>query len=273
MVDALQAPARPSPEGKTARPPAAFAAERFDLALRLGDTSLILAQRLSAWCGKAPELELDLALANVALDLLGEARMLLTLAGELEGEGRDEDRLAYFREAVEYRNLLLVEQPNEGFDTTLARQFLFDAWHVELLSALQGSTDPGLAEIAAKTLKEARYHRKFSTDWLVRLGDGTVESHRRMQAAIDDLWIYTGEFFESDAGDRALAAAGIAPDPASLRAGWDRHVDAALAEATLSRPQGVFMAGGSRQGRHSEHLDYILAEMQVLARAHPDARW
>ena len=247
--------------------------ERLDLALRLGDSSLILAQRLSAWCGHAPELELDLALSNIALDLLGEARMLLTYAGELEGEGRDEDRLAYFRDTGDFRNFLLVEQPNEGFDTTLVRQFLFDAWHVELLSRLQGSTDPRFAEIAAKTLKEARYHRKFSTDWLIRLGDGTEESHRRVQAAIDDLWIYTGELFEADAVDRALAAAGIGVDMAALEAPWSRFVDAALAEATLKRPQGVFMQSGGRDGRHSEHLDYVLAEMQVLARAHPDARW
>lgn len=251
----------------------ALKAERLDLALRLGDSSLILAQRLSAWCGHAPELELDLALSNIALDLLGEARLLLTYAGELEGRGRDEDRLAYFRDTAEFRNFLLVEQPNEGFDTTLARQFLFDAWHVELLSRLQHSTDPRLAEIAAKTLKEARYHRRFSTDWLIRLGDGTEESHRRMQAAIDDLWIYTGELFESDAVDAALAEAGIGVDMAALQAPWTAFVDAALAEAGLNRPQAAFMQSGGRRGRHSEHLDYVLAEMQVLARAHPDAVW
>lgn len=248
-------------------------AERLDLALRLGDSSLILAQRLSAWCGHAPELELDLALSNVALDLLGEARMLLTYAGELEGRGRDEDRLAYFRDTAGFRNFLLVEQPNEGFDTTLVRQFLFDAWHVELLSRLQGSADPRFAEIAAKTLKEARYHRKFSTDWLIRLGDGTEESHERVQAAIDDLWIYTGELFETDDADRALAAAGVGVDLAALEAPWSRFVDTALAEAGLQRPQDAFMQSGGRHGRHSEHLDYVLAEMQVLARAHPDARW
>ncbi len=248
-------------------------AERIALALRLGDNSLILAQRLSAWCGHAPELELDLALSNVALDLLGEARMLLTYAGELEGAGRDEDRLAYFRDTSEFRNILLVEQPNEDFAVTIVRQFLFDAWHLELATALSGSADPRLAEIAAKTVKEARYHRKFSTDWMIRLGDGTQESHDRIQAALDDLWIYTGELFASDATDRALAAAGIAPDPATLEAPWHDFMDAALAEATLVKPQGAYMQGGGRDGHHSEHLDYVLAEMQVLARAHPDARW
>ena len=248
-------------------------AERIALALRLGDTSLILSQRLGAWCGHAPELELDLALSNVALDLLGEARMLLTYAGELEGAGRDEDRLAYFRETTEFRNILLVEQPNEDFALTIARQFLFDAWHLELLAGLAASTDPRIAEIAAKTVKEARYHRKFSTDWMIRLGDGTDESHDRVQAALDDLWIYTGEFFVSDATDRALADAGVAPDPAALEAPWHAYLDLALEEAVLTKPQGAFMQAGGRDGRHSEHLDYILAEMQVLARAHPDARW
>ncbi|MEQ8348043.1 MAG: 1,2-phenylacetyl-CoA epoxidase subunit PaaC [Sneathiellaceae bacterium] len=250
-----------------------LAQERLTLALRLGDTGLVLAQRLSAWCGHAPELELDLALSNVALDLLGEARMLLTLAGELEGAGRDEDELAYFRETTAFRNILLVEQPNEDFAVTIVRQFLFDAWHLELATQLAGSTDPRFAEIAAKTVKEARYHRKFSTDWLIRLGDGTAESHDRVQAALDDLWIYTGEFFASDPADRALAAAGIAPDPAALEAPWRAFVDAALAEATLERPDNAFMQAGGRDGRHSEHLDYLLAEMQVLARAHPGARW
>lgn len=245
----------------------------FAYALRLGDTSLVLGHRLSEWCGHAPELEEDIALTNIALDLVGHARLLLAHAGEIEGRGRDEDRLAYRRDVFDYRNHLLVEQPNRDFGHTIVRQFLHDAWAVELYERLAASPDATLAGIAAKAVKEVRYHVRHSGEWVVRLGDGTEVSHAKVQDALDRLWPYTGEMFERDAGEQALAAAGLIPDPADLRAAWSARVEAVLADATLTRPADGWMQSGGRRGEHSEHLGYLLAEMQFLPRAYPDASW
>lgn len=245
----------------------------FSYLLRLGDTSLVLGHRLSEWCGHAPELEEDIALTNVALDLVGHARMLLTYAGAVEGRDRDEDRLAYHRDVLDYRNHLLVEQPNRDFGHTIVRQFLHDSWAVELYERLTASRDATLAGIAAKAVKEARYHVRHSGEWLVRLGDGTAVSHAKVASALDRLWPYTGEMFEGDADEDALVRAGIAVDPAELRAAWNTRVGAVLAEATLPRPADGWMQTGGRAGKHSEHLGYLLAEMQFLPRAYPDATW
>jgi len=249
----------------------------FQYLLRLGDSPLILAQRLGECVGHGPVLEEDIAQTNVGLDLLGQARLWLAYAGEVEARfaaaGRDEDQLAFLRDAGEFRNLLLVEQPNGNFADTTARQFLFDAWHLRLLRALAGSTDARIAGIAAKGAKEAAYHAERSGDWVIRLGDGTDESRAKMQAAIDDLWMYTGEMFAPDATELALVEAGIAADVRALAAPWRQHVDAVLAEATLKAPGETFMQQGGRRGVHTEHLGRLLAEMQVLQRAYPGARW
>lgn len=245
----------------------------FEYLLRLGDTSLVLGHRVSEWCGHAPELEEDVAMANVALDLVGHARLLLAYAGQVEGKGRDEDRLAYRRDILDYRNHLLVEQPNRDFGHTMARQFLHDAWALGLYERLAGSRDPELAGIAAKAVKEVRYHLRHSGDWVVRLGDGTDASHAIMVDAFERLWRFTDEMFEADAVESALVAAGVAVAPADLRAGWDERVDAVLREATLSRPVNAGRQSGGRSGTHTEHLGYILADMQFLQRAYPDAVW
>ena len=233
----------------------------------------MLSHRLSELAGHGPALEEDLALANVALDLLGQAQFWLGYAGEIEGRGRDADALAFRRDAGAYRNLLLVELPNGDFGQVMARQFLFDTWHYLALERLAASRDARVAEIAGKGLKEASYHLERSGEWMLRLGDGTPESHRRVQAALDDLWMYTGEMFEADATDAAMAAAGLAPDPAALREPWAAHVGATLAEATLSVPAAGWMQRGGRRGVHTEHLGYLLAEMQFLQRAYPGAKW
>jgi ring-1,2-phenylacetyl-CoA epoxidase subunit PaaC len=253
----------------------------FQYLLRLGDSPLVLAQRLGEWVGKGPAIEEDIALTNVGLDLLGQARLWLSYAGEVEarfhGTGRSEDQLAFTRDGGDFCNLLLVEQPNGSYADTTARQFLFDTWHLLALRALAQSKDPRVAEIAAKGAKEAAYHVERSGDWVIRLGDGTAESHARMQAAIDGLWTYTGEMFAPDAVERGLQEAGIAADAAALEAPWRQHVDAVLAAATLTVPQDAWMQGGGgrggKQGVHTEHLGRLLAEMQFLQRAYPDAQW
>ncbi|RDD98782.1 phenylacetate-CoA oxygenase subunit PaaI [Paracoccus pantotrophus] len=245
----------------------------FETLLRLGDSTLILGHRVSEWCGHSPALEEDIALANVALDLIGQTQLWLGLAGEVEGQGRLADDLAYLRDAWDFRNLLICERPNGDFGHTLMRQFLFDAWHHELLKGLAASSDPRVAEIAAKAGKEVAYHLERSSDLVVRLGDGTEESHRRMQQALDALWPYTGEMFLGDDKDAQMAARGIAPDPASLRAGWDASLRHVLGEATLQIPESDFAHKGGKQGIHTEHLGYILAEMQFLQRAYPGASW
>lgn len=244
-----------------------------DHLLRLGDNGLVLSHRLSEWIGRAPVLEEELALANVGLDLLGQARMWLTLAGEVEGRGRDENALAFLRDAGGFRNVLLVEQPNGDFAMTMARQLFFDTWHYLALQQLAAARDARVAAVAAKSLKEVTYHLRRSGDWVVRLGDGTSESRRRMQAGVDDLWSYAGELFETDAVDAAALEAGMGVDHAALRAPWMEHVTATLAEATLAVPEGKMHQRGGRRGVHSEHLGRMVAEMQFLPRAYPGAAW
>ncbi|MBO6860460.1 1,2-phenylacetyl-CoA epoxidase subunit PaaC [Roseibium sp.] len=245
----------------------------FEWLLRRGDTALVLGHRVSEWCGHSPVLEEDIALANVALDLIGQARMWLGLAGEIEGKGRGENELAYLRDAWDFRNFLLAEQPNGDFGQTLMRQFLIDAYQVPLLEALKSSKDERIAAIAAKAGKEVAYHLDRSADLVIRLGDGTEESHRRMQQALEALWSYTGEMFASDAIDTAMAEAGLAPDAASLKSEWKETVEAVLDEATLTLPESDFAHMGGLTGRHSEHLGHMLAELQFLQRAYPGATW
>lgn len=248
-------------------------AARFEFALRLGDSALVLGQRISEWVGHAPVLEEDIAMANVALDLVGQTQLWLGLAGEIEGKGRSADDLAYLRDSGAFRNLLLVEQPNGDFAHTLVRQFFFDTWHHLMLTALAGCGDKRFAEIAEKAAKEAAYHLTRSSDLVISLGDGTDESHARMQAAVDDLWPYTGEMFMTDEVDAALQAAGVAPDAEEIRAKWEAHVAEALRRATLEQPEPGYMHQGSKRGIHTEHLGYLLAEMQFLQRAYPGAKW
>ena len=242
--------------------------------LRLGDNTLILGHRLSEWCGHAPVLEEDIALSNTALDLIGQTQFWLGLAAEVEGEGRSADQLAFLRDAWDFRNVLLVEVPNGDFGQTMMRQFLFDAYHSVLIGRLVTSSDMRVAEIAEKASKEIAYHVERSADMVVGLGDGTAESHKRMQKALEYLWPYIGELFESDAVDAAMVDAGIAPDPASLRAEFDALVGKVLAKATLQIPQSDFYHKGGRTGAmHSEHLGHLLAQMQWLQRAYPGSRW
>jgi ring-1,2-phenylacetyl-CoA epoxidase subunit PaaC len=247
---------------------------KFAYVTRLGDTALVLSHRLSELCGKGPALEEDMALANTALDLLGQARLWFNYAGEIEGAGRDEDALAYLRSDREFHNYLLVEQPNGSYADTMMRQFYFDAWHYLALDHLGGSTDPRVAEIAVKSHKEATYHLRRSSDLIVRLGDGTEESHARMQASADELWAYTGELFVGDSVDGEMVACGEGFDPAALKDKWQRYIAHVFDKATLKLPAAdVWMQKGGKQGLHTEHLSYLLAEMQVLHRAHPGATW
>jgi ring-1,2-phenylacetyl-CoA epoxidase subunit PaaC len=241
--------------------------------LRLGDTSLVLGQRLGEWVGHAPALEEDLGLANLALDMIGQARLLLSYAGELEGRGRDEDALAFLREGPEFLNMTLAEQRNGDFAHTIARQFLLDAWQLEIYEGLTASADTRLAAIAAKALKESRYHYRFSSGWLIRLGDGTQESHERAQAAIDNLWRFTDELFSPDEVDEQMAAAGVAPRLSDLQPRWSAHVDEILREATLQRPASVRYPWHGKRGVHTEHLGHMLTEMQHLQRTYPGAQW
>ncbi|SET79074.1 1,2-phenylacetyl-CoA epoxidase subunit PaaC [Paracoccus homiensis] len=246
----------------------------FDWLCRMGDNTLILGHRISEWCGHGPALEEDIALANTALDLIGHTQMWLGLAAEVQSEGRTADDLAFLRDAMKFRNLQLAELPNGDMAVTLMREFLFDAWHFHMLTALTRSASPRVAEIAAKALKEVSYHLERSSDLVVRLGDGTQESHARMQEALDRLWPYSGEMFVADAVDDAVANAGIAPVLADLQPAWQQTVEEVLAEATLTRPEGrADVHRGGKQGRHTEHLGYILAQMQFLQRAYPGASW
>lgn len=246
---------------------------KFEYVLRLGDNALILGQRLAEWLGHAPVLEEDIASANISLDLVGQARLWLTYAGTVEGAGRDEDALAYHREQHQFRNFTMLELPDHDYAFTIVRRFLFDAWHCLSLEALARSKDPDIAAIAAKSRKEADYHRRHSGDWLLRLGDGTSESHERTQAALDTLWRYSAEFFEGDAIDRAMAVSGEGFAAGSLRGDWLKVVGAQLREATLAVPPEAKFVSTGKLGGHSEHLGYLLAEMQVLQRAHPGATW
>jgi len=249
-------------------------ANLFQYLLRLGDNTLVLGHRVSEWCGHAPVLEEDIALANTALDLIGQTQLWLGLAAEVEGKGRDADQLAMQRDIWDFRNLLLVELPNGDFGRTLMRQFLFDAWQVINLGRLMNSSDPRVAEIAAKASKEAAYHVERSADTVVGLGDGTEESHARMQAALEYLWPYVGEMFLGDEVDAAMVAAGIAPDPASLRAEYDALIGRVIKTATLEIPDSSFAHKGGKTGVfHTEHLGHMLCSMQWLQRAYPGASW
>ena len=246
----------------------------FEFLLRMGDNTLILGHRVSEWCGHSPVLEEDIALANTALDMIGQTQLWLGLAGEVEGKGRTADNLAFLRDAWDFRNVLMVELPNGDFGQTLMRQFLYDAWSFVMTDWLKGSSEPRIAAIAEKAQKEVTYHLERSGDTVIGLGDGTEESHSLMQAALDYLYPYVGEMFEKDKVDEALAEAGIAPDPAELRAEYDDIVTRVLSEATLAIPGGAYSHKGGRTGRmHTEHLGHLLSTMQWLQRAYPGATW
>jgi ring-1,2-phenylacetyl-CoA epoxidase subunit PaaC len=244
----------------------------FNFIVSVADDALVLGHRLSEWSGRGPMLEEDIALSNLGLDLIGQARLLYAYAGEVEGKGRGEDDLAYLRDEFAYANLLLVEQPNGDFAATMVRHLLCAAFMHPYLQAMQTSADARLAEIAAKAVKEMAYHVHHAAEWVIRLGDGTEESHGRA-AALDELWMYTGELFEMTDDERGLVGKGIAVDRGAIEPSWNATVDRVLAEATLKRPSDRWMQGGGRSGRHTEHLGHLLAEMQVLHRAHPGATW
>lgn len=255
---------------------AVAAGDRDDLCryvVRLGDLSLILGQRLGEWIGHGPALEEDLGLANIALDLIGQARLLLSYAGEIEGRGRGEDEIAFMRDQDQYLNPTLAEQPNGDFGQTIVRQVLIDAYQLELYERLTSSGDSRLAAIAAKAVKETRYHWRYSGGWLVRLGDGTATSRGRVQSALQRLWPLTVELFTADALDLAMADRGIAPPLPELQSAWSARIDALLAEATLERPPDPAYSWFGKCGQHSEHLGYLLADMQYLQRTHVGARW
>lgn len=245
----------------------------FEYTLRLGDDSLILGHRISEWCGHGPILEEDIALTNLALDLIGQATSLLNYAGELEGKGRDGDALAFLRYERQYRNLLLVEQTNGDFGKTIVRQFLFDAYRKPLFERLQNSPDTQLAAIAEKSLKETKYHLKHSSEWMIRLGDGTEESHSRIQESLDELWKYTSEIFYKDDIDSVLLAENIIPSSDEIKADWTATVNNVLSQATLSIPTHNWEREGGRKGLHTESLGYLLAEMQYMQRAYPNMTW
>lgn len=245
----------------------------FEYLLWLGDNSLVLGHRISEWCGHGPILEEDIAMTNIALDLIGQARLYLTYAGEVEGKGRDEDALAYLRDVMNYRNSMLVEQPNGDFAQTMMRQFLYTAFNYHLLTALLNSADEKLQSIAGKAIKEVTYHLRHCSDWIIRLGDGTEESHKRMQEAIDNMWMYTDELFEGIESDKLLIGAKIAPDLSGIRKQWEATLKQVLDEATIKIPESNFMMRGGRKGKHTEYLGFILAELQFMQRAYPGAKW
>lgn len=242
-------------------------------ALALGDDALTMGQRLSEWISHGPFLEEDIALANVALDFMGRARMFLSYAGELEGEGRSEDDLAFLRDTREFTNLLMFELPIGDFGQTIARQYLVDAFEAPYFEALCNSKDETIAAIAAKVVKECRYHLRRSRDWVIRLGDGTEESHQRMQDGINAMWPYVAELFDMPEYETRLAEQGIAVDRDVLRAGWEKEVMATLAEATLSAPQDGHAIRGGREGVHTEHLGFLLSDLQFMQRAYPGLEW
>jgi len=242
-------------------------------ALRRADDALILGHRLSEWCGRAPMLEEDMALTNIGLDLIGQARLLYTHAAQLEGGARDEDKYAYLRDAPQYRNVLLVEQPNGDFANTLVRQLFYSAYAHPYWRAMTASKDATLAAIAAKSEKESAYHLRHACEWVIRLGDGTDDSRARAQAAVENLWAFTGELFEVDGAERGLIDEGIAVDPASLHGAWSKTIAGVLEEATLQAPASSWMQTGGRGGRHSEHLGHLLSELQYLQRTYPGATW
>ncbi len=246
---------------------------RLNYVLQIADNALILGHRLSEWCGHGPILEQDIALTNFALDFIGQARSLYQYAAEIEGNGKTEDDLAYLRTGTQFKNALLVEQPNGHFGKTIVRQFLFDAYNYAFYKALLNSKDETLAAIAEKSLKEVTYHLRFSSEWVIRLGDGTEESHQKMQESLDLLWTYTGELFEKNETDQAAQEAGIGADLSKVKIFWDGKVTEILKMATLQKPEDGWMQKGGKQGRHSEHLGYILSEMQYMQRTYPGLEW
>jgi ring-1,2-phenylacetyl-CoA epoxidase subunit PaaC len=245
----------------------------FEYLIRLGDDSLIIGHRLSEWCGHGPILEEDIAMTNLSLDFIGQTTSLFNYAGEVEGKGKSGDDLAFLRFDREYKNLLLVEQPNGDFGMTMMRQFLFDAYRLPLYQRLVNSNDETLSAIAAKSLKETKYHYKHSSEWVIRLGDGTEESHNRIQESLDTLWRYTSELFYSDEVDTELIASGVLPSMVGLETEWKKNVDSVLDEATLNIPTNGWKHEGGRKGMHSEHMGYILAELQYMQRAYPGLEW
>jgi ring-1,2-phenylacetyl-CoA epoxidase subunit PaaC len=270
----IDVPAGATGEGEFDTPPADAERDvRFDYLLRLGDDSLILGQRLSEWCGHAPSVEVDLSLANIALDLIGQATHFLDAAGKAEAQGRDGDALAFHRDVLDFRNCWLVEQPNGDFAQTMARQFLFSTWQKRLFDHLMGSKDATIAAVAAKAVKEVTYHQELAAEWVIRLGDGTEESRRRMIDGLDWVWRFVPELFEMDELATRAAACGIGADVALFREDYDREVRRVLAEATLEPPADQRPILGGRRGHHSEHLGHVLAVMQFLPRTYPDAKW
>jgi ring-1,2-phenylacetyl-CoA epoxidase subunit PaaC len=251
----------------------AFDDPHYRYLIRLADNALVLGHRLTEWSSRAPTLEEDIALSNIALDLIGQARLLYSNASKLAHNGHDEDELAYMRDAHEFLNVQLVERPNGDFAATMARQLCYSAFAVPVWKGLAESGDGELAGVAAKASKECAYHLRHSSEWVIRLGDGTRASRERMQQAIDDIWMFTGELFEVDEVDRAMIAAGIAVDASALRPAWSDTVGEVLAEARLKRPADAWMISGGRRGTHTEHLGPMLAQMQFLKRAYPGATW
>jgi len=245
----------------------------FDYLLWLGDNSLVLGHRLSEWCGHGPVLEEDIALTNIALDLIGQSRLFLTYAGEVEGKGRSEDDLAYLRDVMAFKNTLLAEQLNGDFAVTMMRQFLFTVFNYHLQNALLTSTDERIRSIAEKAIKETTYHLRHCTDWVIRLGDGTEESHKRMLEAIDELWMFTDDLFDAVESDKLLIAAKIVPDMKGIQDKWNSTLKEVLGEATIKIPERSYMMKGGRKGIHTEHLGFLLAELQFMQRAYPGAKW
>ncbi|MFM7177784.1 MAG: 1,2-phenylacetyl-CoA epoxidase subunit PaaC [Bacteroidota bacterium] len=246
----------------------------FEYCLRIGDTSLILGQRLSEWCGHGPILEEDIAISNIALDYIGQSRIIYSYAGQIEGKDRSEDDLAFLRDARQYRNLLITEQPNGDFACTMARQYLMSVYLFHLYSSLTTSTDESIRAFAQKSIKEVAYHLRHSADWMLRLGDGTEESHQRLQDAVNKLWYFVDDLFDADEVDADLLSDGIAADMKKVRASWEQDVKTLFAEATIQIPTvNNLTRVGSRKGNHTEHLGFILAEMQFLPRAYPGAKW
>jgi ring-1,2-phenylacetyl-CoA epoxidase subunit PaaC len=241
--------------------------------IRIGDNSLIMGHRMSEWCGHGPILEQDIALINIALDHIGQAKNWLDLACEVEGKGRTSDDLAYHRDAFDFRNVLLCEQPNGNWGDTLVRGFFFDTWNYFFNKLLTQSSNEKIAAIATKSLKEISYHKNYSADWIIRLGDGTEESHTKMQEALNELWMYTGELFAMDEVDEMMVKEKIGIDLLVVKKEWDKVIDEVLAEATLKKPESTWMQKGGKKGIHTEHLGYILAEMQFLPRAYPESKW
>lgn len=245
----------------------------FEYALRLGDTSLIYGQRLSEWCGHGPALEEDIALTNTALDYLGQATNMLKFAAEIENQGRDEDKLAFLRDVPDFKNLLICELPNGDYGYTIARQFLFTSYYYLYLRELAKSKNEFFKGFAEKSIKEVRYHWQHSSDWMKRLGDGTAESHQRLQTALNEIWEFTGEMFTNDTLDEAAMSSGIGVDNASLKPEWDQIVSSIISEATLIKPEDGWFHKGGKIGKHTEHLGYILSDMQFLQRTYPNSKW